>query len=294
LPTHARLFLRWYRHRLSSFLALVGALVFGASDFLGGVASRRGHPAAITFRAQIIGAAVLLPVTLAFPTDHVRAIDLWCGALAGGCGGIALLLFYAALARGAMAVVAPLAALAGAIVPVTWGLVSGERPGWVASAGVVLALVAIPAVSRGEVSERTPRTPTAVLLLSLVAGLGFGGFAVSLSYTETDAGLWPLMAARAVSVPVVLAVVLSLRAPLRRLGPATWTAAGAGVLDVTGNALILVSLQLGQLTIAAVLAGLYPASTVVLARLVLQERISRVQLTGLLTAGAAVALIALA
>jgi drug/metabolite transporter (DMT)-like permease len=277
---------------MSSFLALAAAIVFGASDFLGGAASRQAPSRAVTARAQLVSAALLVPLVLTVSAPHVRAADVWWGAAAGVGGGLALVLLYAALGDGPMSVVAPLAALAGALVPVGYGLASGDRPGAVALAGVALALIAIPVVSAG--ATHLDPTPPRVVGLAFVAGAGFGLFAICLKQTDPDAGLWPLVGARAVSVPMIFAIALFRGGTLRLPGPARGTSTAAGALDIGANALILMAVQRGELTIAAVLGGLYPACTVLLARTVLHERLARRQVAGLVGAGAAIALIAIA
>jgi uncharacterized membrane protein len=276
---------------MSSLLALLSAALFGASDFLGGVAARLGSARVATLIAQAVGAVLLVPLVFAVPAPQVTAADIGWGAAAGGAGGLAILFFYTAFARGAMSVVAPLSALAAALVPVVFGLATGERPATIALVGVALALVAIPVVSAG--GERG-RTTASAVVLAAIAGVGFGVYSIFLKQTSVDAGLWPLLGTRLVSVPLMVVLAWTVDRSLRSSRPSMRAALGAGAFDIVANTCLLLALQRGDLSIAAVLSGLYPASTVLLARVVLGERLSVRQLAGLVVAGAAIALIAVA
>jgi drug/metabolite transporter (DMT)-like permease len=218
----------------------------------------------------------------------------------GGAAGVALL--YHGLAVGQMSVVAPLTAVGSATLPVVFGLLTGERPSAAALVGVVLALVAVgvlcsfgPQEDHGE--EDLPpagrKANMAGLASGVAAGIGFGVFFICLGRTGDGAGMWPLLGARVVSVTVLAGVVLATgRAllPGERTGPAVVL---TGVLDVTANAAFLLATRRGLLSIVSLLASLYPAATVVLARVVLRERLSTAQSAGLVGAAGAVALIAL-
>jgi uncharacterized membrane protein len=274
-------------------LALASAVVYGMADFCGGIASRRAAAATVVALSQAAG-LVVVALLLPWLGGQPDRADLAWGAAAGVAGGAGLLLFYRALADGVMSVVAPVTAVSAAAFPVLGGLVLGERLGPAAVAGIVLALVAVVLVAAedGLSSLRSARLRT--VAPALAAGAGFGLFFVLLERTGGDAGLTPLAAARVVSVLLVgglaLATVRSLRVP-RRVLPVVLL---AGVGDMAANALFLVATQAGgQLAVTGVLASLYPVSTVVLAQVVLRERLAGVQRTGLLVAAAAVVLIAL-
>jgi drug/metabolite transporter (DMT)-like permease len=197
------------------------------------------------------------------------------------------------MAGGVMSVIAPVTSLCAAALPVLAGLAFGERIGVAAAVGIVLALVAVVLVAAegGLRSLRSVRP--AALGPALFAGAMFGLFFVLLHRTGPGAGLWPLAPARLVSVLLVGAVVLLRRErlPLPRAALAPLVLAGVG--DMAGNALFLLASQRGDLAITGVLASLYPASTVLLAQLVLREPLARSQAAGLATAAAAVVLIAL-
>jgi uncharacterized membrane protein len=272
-------------------LALASALVYGTADFLGGLASRRVAAVVVTFVSQGAGLATLL---LVLPFVHGQGItqsDLAWGAAGGMAGAVALVCFYWALAAGTMSVVAPLTAVVSAVVPVVTGLALGERPSVWALVGVVLALPAIALISR-ESAETHRRVTRRVLVAALAAGAGFGFFFVALARTSGDTGVWPLVSARAASISL-LAVVLAVSRRLPTMAPeARPGILTAGVLDTTANALYLAAASRGLLSLVAVIAALYPASTVVLARVVLGERVERWQLGGFALAALAVGLVA--
>ena len=273
-------------------LALASAIVYGAADFCGGLASRRATAFAVVAVSQLAGLVALLALLPWLGGDPTGA-DLAWGAAAGVAGSSGLVLFYRALAAGVMSVVAPVTAVTAAALPVLAGLALGERIGPWGLAGIALALVAVVLVAAedGLGSLRTARP--ANLLPALASGVLFGVFFVLLDRTGEGAELSPLVAARAVSV---LAVVLAARLAARSLSvprTALPVALLAGVGDMTANALFLLAAQQGQLAITGILASLYPVSTVVLAQFVLRERLVPTQTAGLVAAGAAVVLIAL-
>ena len=283
-------------------LALAAAATWGASDFVGGLVGRRVSGTSVAFASQLVGLGGLLLIA---PTagGSPGAGDLAWGAASGlgGAAGVALL--YHGLAVGQMSVVAPLTAVGSATLPVVFGLLVGERPSAAALLGVVLALVAVgvlcafapPEEHGGEEDVRPAgRSGSASGLASgVAAGIGFGVFFICLGRTSDGAGMWPLVAARVVSVSLLAGVLLATgRAlfPGERTGPAVVL---TGVLDVTANAAFLLATRRGLLSIVSLLASLYPAATVVLARVVLRERLTTAQSAGLVGAAGAVALIAL-
>jgi drug/metabolite transporter (DMT)-like permease len=273
-------------------LALASAVLWGASDFAGGLASRRAGAQAVVVGSQGAGLVALL-LLLPWFGGSPSAGDLLLGAAAGACGGAGLAVFYRAMAGGVMSVIAPTTGVCAAAVPVLAGVVQGERIGLAAAAGIALALVAVLLVAAegGLGSLRAVRP--AALVPALVAGLLFGLFFVFLHRTSPDAELTPLIAARVASVLLVGAATVLGRGSMRLTRRVIGTVLLAGLGDVTANALYLVATQHGQLAITGVLASLYPASTVLLAQLVLRERLVRTQAVGLAAAGAAVVLIAL-
>jgi drug/metabolite transporter (DMT)-like permease len=274
-------------------LALASAVVYGAADFLGGLASRKTSVFGVVALSQLVGLAALLAL-LPWLGGPVGADDLAWGAAAGLAGAAGLVLFFRTLARGVMSVIAPVTAVTAAAVPVLVGLLGGDRIGPWAAAGIILALAAVVLVSAegGLSALRTARPAT--LAPALAAGSAFGLFFVLLDRTSGDSGLTPLVTARLASVGLVVVLALAARQSVRVTRPALPLVAVSGVGDMTANALFLLATQAdGQLAITGVLASLYPVSTVVLAQLLLRERLVGAQVAGLGTAVAAVVLITL-
>jgi drug/metabolite transporter (DMT)-like permease len=274
-------------------LALGSAVVYGASDFLGGLASRRAPVFGVVALSQLAGLTALLAL-LPWLGGPVTLADLCWGAAAGVMGSTGLVVFFRALACGVMSVIAPVTAVTAAAVPVLVGLFSGNRIGPWAGAGILLALLAVVLVSaEGGVASLRAARP-ASLTAPLVAGTAFGLFFVLLDRTSAEAGLTPLVAARLASVVLVVVVALAGKQPLRVSRAALPLVLISGVGDMTANALFLLATQQdGQLAITGVLASLYPVSTVVLAQAVLRERLVRAQVAGLGAAATAVVLITL-
>ena len=274
-------------------LALGSAVVYGASDFLGGLASRRASVFGVVALSQLAGLVALFAL-LPWLGGPVTAADLGWAAGAGLLGATGLVVFFRALSSGVMSVIAPVTAVTAAAVPVLAGLLIGNRIGPWAGAGILLALLAVVLVSAegGLASLRAARP--ASLTAPLVAGTAFGFFFVLLDRTSAGAGLTPLVAARLASVVLVVVVALAGRQSLRVGRAALPLVLVSGVGDMTANALFLLATQQeGQLAITGVLASLYPVSTVVLAQAVLRERLVRAQVAGLGAAVTAVVLITL-
>jgi len=272
---------------------LLAAVFYGAADFCGGVAARRSAVFAVTIISQLAGLLALF-VILAFTHWRLTRGDLLFGALAGVCAGSGLALFYHALAIGRMGIVSPITAVLAAAVPVAASLVRGERLHVTQGAGMLLALVAVVliAASFEEGEGGTREIATEGVREALVAGLIIGGFILFLSRASPASGVAILLPARAASVLVLLAIAAGLRGSVRTSVPVLPLIVLCGVLDMAANAFFVLSARAGYVSIASVLTGLYPASTVVLAWLVLRERLQRVQRWGVLLALVGVALIA--
>jgi drug/metabolite transporter (DMT)-like permease len=276
-------------------LGLLSAVAYGAADFFGGLASRRSAVASVVVTSQAISIGVLAVLLAVAPGDPPLLRDVGLGGIAGVVGCAGLVLLYRGLAVGRMSVVAPVTAVGAAVLPVTWGLGTGERPSAAALVGVALALVAVVFVSRSPEGERVVERAAGgrvELLLALGAGCAFGVVFILLGSTSDDAGFWPLVGARPVSVVVLTVGALVARQPVRPRREDRAMVAATGVLDIGANALYLVAIRSGLLSLVAVLGSLYPAMTVVLARFVLAERLTRGQVVGLGLAAAGVALIA--
>jgi drug/metabolite transporter (DMT)-like permease len=278
-------------------LALAAAVCYGAADFFGGLTARRANTVATVFWSQFVG-LVLLGLVLPFlPAATVSSRDWIWGFAAGFSGAIGVALLYRGLAIGAMAVVAPTTAVVAAMIPVLFAFALGERLRPLTWLGVALALFAIALVSRpantdGPTSERsTTRGFPPGFILALVAGVSVGIFFLSLARTSAAAGMWPLVAARIASILLFGIIALVAGQTLRMSTRAGTTAATGGALDMVANALYMSATRLGPLSIVVTLASLYPASTVLLARWILHERLSFVQITGIACALAAVVII---
>jgi drug/metabolite transporter (DMT)-like permease len=275
-------------------VALASAALYGAADFLGGLASRRTNTIAIVVISQLAGLIALGLMLPALPAaSPVRGDWVW-GAGAGLAGGIGVALLYRALAVGSMAIVAPITAVCAVSLPVAAAIALGERPGAGAAGGIFLAILAIVLVSQQTPAKggrsASPARSTGVGI-ALASGVAIGVFFLTLAQTSADAGMWPLVAARTVSFVLFAAIALATRRPLRMpTNVAAITIAG-GVLDMLANVLYLVATRYGPLSIVVTLSSLYPASTVLLARTVLGERLNTRQTAGIVCALAAVVLI---
>ncbi|TQM38897.1 EamA family transporter [Pseudonocardia cypriaca] len=293
--------------------ALPSAVTYGIADFAGGLAARRASVLVVTVVAQAAGLVSLL-LAIGFFAGRPSPAAFGFGVLAGLVGVSGLLLYLKALAVGPMGVVAPLSAVVSAGLPLAVGLLGGERLGPVAVLAVGVALVAILLATTGTRNDRAASTG---VLLGLAAGVGFGTFFVAVDAAPADSGLWPLLAGRLASVVLLTGLVLRHHLPLptraRTVSPAavpgesgvpTRRVAGpgargpvvlmvvSGVFDTLANVLFLVATRMGDLGISAVVVSLYPVVVVLLARVVLGERLTRTQLLSACLALTASALLA--
>ncbi len=274
-------------------LALVASLMYGVSDFVGGLASRRERAVLVLVVSYPVGVALMAALLPLLPGRLDLPALAWA-ATAGLAGAGGVLLLYRGLAAGPMGVVAPLAALASAVVPVGFGLGFGERPPALAYPGVLLALCSVVLVSRGPDEHPAHGRVTArTVAAGLAAGACFGFYFVLLARAPASSGAWPLLISRAAASATMLAgagVAGLLRRPASGVVP---LALVAGALDAAANAAYLLAVRHGLLALVAVLVALYPAATITLATAVLRERTGRTQRLGLAIAAASVTLIAL-
>ena len=267
-------------------LGLAAALTYGAADFLGALATKTTKVFTVVFMSQVLGSGLLL-VTLPFFLDTPMSVAaLGWGAAAGVAGAVGVALFYQGLAVGRMGAVAPITGVEAAAVPVIFGLASGERPSVLALAGVVVALGAVGLISSSpkdgdDSGGDTDGRFQPGVGLALGAGIAFGAFFILLDGAGDDSGLWPLVGARLSSLATIAIALLASNGYERPSRGAWPSIAGAGVLDVAANLFFLLAARQGLLSIVAVLTSMYPATTVVLARLFLDERFHRTQLIGL-------------
>jgi drug/metabolite transporter (DMT)-like permease len=271
-------------------LALASAASYGAADFLGGIAAKRAPTVVIALVAQLAGLVLLVLVLPLLPSGSPLRSDYLWGAASGVAGGTGVALLYRALAVGTMSIVAPATAVCAAAVPVVVAFALGERPGALAVVGIVLAAMAIVLLSRGASLDEMPKAQSG-LALALMSGVAVGVFFLCLARTSENAGIWPLIAGRSVSVPLFVAMAAISGNSVRLERRVAGTAIGCGTLDMLANALYLVATREGPLSLVATLASLYPASTVLLARVTRGERLSRSQALGVVCALAAVVLI---
>lgn len=278
-------------------LALFSALAYGLSDFVGGLVSRRVSPWSVAVVGQL--SSTVCTAAVAFTVDgSPTSGDLLWALLAGVGSGFGTGFLYAGFASGRMGVVAPVSAVGAAVVPVLVGAAVGERLSLVVWTGIALALPGTWLVSSsaeelpGSGATRARASLAEGVLDGVLAGLGFGVLFAALGQVPDTAGLWPLALAQAVSLPAVVALAVMLGAAWVPRQRRTWLALLAGPLGATATAAFLLAAQSGYLTVAGVLTSLYPASTVLLAALVLHEKVHRAQGVGLGLCAAAIALVA--
>lgn len=276
---------------MAVLLALCAALAYGLSDFVGGVVSRRVNAWTIAFTSQVGGAVVVLALAVVVGGDP-RAADVGWAVLAGAGNGVGTAFLYRGLAAGRMGVVAPVSGVGAALVPLAVGLGTGERPALLAWLGIVSALPAIWLVAREPVRTDAPRATAAGLVDGLLAGLGFGVLFAALAQVPEESGFLPLALNSVVGAVVVALVASTLAQPWLPRQRTAYVGLACGALGGSATGLFLVATQTGFLTVTAVITSLYPAFTVLLAALVLRERIHRGQAVGLLLCAVAVGFIA--
>jgi len=295
---------------LAVLLALASAAGYGTSDYTGGLAARRASLIRITILAQGVNAALMV---LVLPFAGLRAPSLgslaW-GAGAGLAGALGALALYVGFRHAAFSVAGPISAIGSAGFSVLAGLLLGERPGTLALIGIGLALPAIIAVSASPGSARPGHgpdqaghggsgqagsgSPAAGVMWGLAAGAGFAILFIGLNRAGSHNGLWPVAASQFTALAAVL--VLGLATGNARLPPrrACGLAALTGVTGAAGTVLYFYATHAGLLAVAAVLTSMYPAVTILLARVFVGERLTAIRLSGLCLAAASVGLIAAA
>jgi len=286
---------------LTVIIGTTSALIFGAADFLGGLAARRMSAVLTTAIAAVTG-LVVFSLALPFLGGNWSSDAVVLGAASGVAGAIAIGLLYACLAIGPMSILSPLTAVVSAIVPLTYGLVGGERLGPIGYVALAIALVAIVLV--GFVPEKNAVRPSLRgVVMAIGSGIAIGVFLILIDATPDDSGIVPLVVNRATNSTIMFTLVgvLAFIAWRRGSGPAhgVWRsglvlAVGCGVLDAVANAGLLLGVRLGELSVISVLTALYPAGTIILAAIVLKERIAWLQYVGLVLAIGAAAMLALA
>jgi drug/metabolite transporter (DMT)-like permease len=283
------------------FLGLAAAVLYGGGDFLGGMATRRLQVLPVLLLADAAGLIVALVVAALSPGTIGLAGLAW-GISAGLIGGFGLIIFYVGLATGPMSVVAPVSGLVSTVLPVAVALAEGERPGAGVYAGAALCLVAIVMASSAGHADDTPalarpdRTgPGRAIGYGAASGAAFGLFFLLIRNAGESGEFWPVAAGRIGELAVVLIAAAVLRRGLRPRGADSRllvAAAGAGAIDVVANICYVAATRTGAFGLAVVLASLYPGFTVLLARVVLGERLRWVQRAGLALAAIGILLVA--
>jgi len=285
-------------------LGLAAAMLYGTGDFLGGLATRRAPVLMVLMLAETASVIVALPIALMSPGPARLAGLVW-GISAGLVGGLGLIVFYTGLAAGPMSVVAPVSGLVSTVLPVAVALADGERPGAAVYAGALLCLVAIVLASSATDSKPAGGTGTATLAglpvpgqaigYGIVSGTLFGLFFLLIRYAGQSGELWPVAAGRIGELAVVVVVAAVLRRSLLPRGTGgrlLLAAAGAGAIDMAANICYVAATRTGMFGLAVVLASLYPGVTVLLARVILGERLRWVQRAGLGLAAIGIVLVA--
>ena len=271
-----------------TLLGLISAASWGGGDFCGGLATKRSPALGVLALGFASGLAIVVAVALALGEPLPAPASLRWAVAAGVSGAVGLGALYRGLATGRMAVVAPVSAVLAAAVPAAWGALTEGVPPGSKLLGFALALAGIWLVARTGGRDGDRRG----IPLALLAGLGFGGFMVLMHAGAQGGTFWPIAAARGTSLALVLATALVRRGRWAPTGRGLPLALLSGALDAGGNAFFVLSGQAGRLDMAAVLASMYPASTIVLATLLLGERVTWPQGAGIAALLAAIALIA--
>lgn len=266
---------------------LAASLSWGSGDFSGGLASRRAKTVSVVVADYTVGFALMVILALVTREPFPQPLDILWGALAGIVGVLGLLVFYTALASGKMGIVAPVSAVLTAALPALFSAFTVGLPAPLQLVGFALALVAIGLIAR----EHGGKGSTQGIGLALLAGVGFGVFFILISRVSPGSTFWPIAVARLTSVGLLAIITVLRRQPIQPFKGVALLVTVAGILDAVGNSFFVLAAHSGRLDVAAVLSSLYPAATVMLAALVLHERVQRVQAVGILFALVAIPLI---
>jgi drug/metabolite transporter (DMT)-like permease len=275
---------------LSVLYGLSSALTWGAADFTGGMASKRANVYGVVIGAEGFGMVLFVILAVAF-RELIPPWQTWLwGAASGLSGGFGLLLLYRALSSGRMSIAAPVSAVVAAIIPVVVGAFLDGLPGAWTFGGILLALGAVWLIAHGEGGRENAAIRLNEITLPLIAGVVFGMYFVFMHQASQQAIFWPIVASRLASTAGIFGYVLVTRQPWSPERETWPLIALSGILDASGNAFYVLGGQMGRLDVSAVLGSLYPGSTVLLAGLILHERLNRLQLAGILAALTAIVL----
>lgn len=276
---------------LSIFYGIASAATWGAADFIGGLASKRTSPYRVLFLGQLAG-LVLFTLLAVFTFEAIPSLTgvLW-GALSSLLGVAGLIFLYRALAGGQMTIAAPVSALFAALIPVLFAFLTQGIPSLITLIGFALAFISVWLVSQSD--GMNLRFSITDLQLPLLSGLFFGLYFITLHQATLATFFWPIACARLAGVLVLGLIALLTRHPAMPPRNLWGMVILNGLLDVSGNGFYALAAKTGRLDLAAVLGALYPASTVLMAWILLKERISAIQTIGILSALAAILLLTL-
>jgi len=279
---------------LSIINGLLSALSWGVGDFAGGLATRKLGPYRAVFFGDFLGLLLLFFVNIFYREALPPTSSLILAGLAGMTGSVGLMILYYSMAHGKMSIAAPVSALFAAAIPVIVGALIQGLPTFVQVIGFGLALLAVWLISQGDTLNRLPLDRLSDLRLPFLAGLGFGSFFILMHYATEgiSSTVWPMIASRFAATIMLFILVLVRRESFSVQRDAWGVVLINAVLDVGGNLFYLLALQTGRLDISAILSSLYPGVTVLLAWIILKERISRPQWAGIVVALLAIALFA--
>ncbi|CAN5593745.1 DMT family transporter [soil metagenome] len=265
----------------------MAAASWGAGDFGGGLASRRLPVFGVVLVSQFVGLVIALGLTVARTESFPTGPDLLLSVLAGLLGGTGITALYRGLSVGRMGIVAPVTGILAAVIPVSAGILLQGLPPDIVLGGIGVAIVAVLLVSR-VADEGGGR---AGLAEALVAGVTIGLFGVVLAQISEGVVFAALTVIRATQAILVIAAVLLTRSAWRVARPALPAVIVVGILDMAGNAFYFLAIQSGPLAVASTLSSLYPVGTVILAAILLRERVTRDHAVGIVLAGVAIAMI---
>lgn len=272
----------------SIVFGLISAASWGAGDFSGGLATKRANVYGVVVISQVVGVICLIVLALLLRETIPPFTDWVWGGAAGIAGALGILCLYRALATTRMGIAAPVSAVVTATVPVIFAIFTQGLPATHKLIGFVIALIAVWLTSQSDGG----RIRVSDLTMPLLAGIGFGSFLILIDQGNDVSVLWSLVAARFASIVMMIGVIATTRQAWRPATPQLKIIGLAGILDTGGNLFYSLAAQTGYLAQAAVLSSLYPAATVMLALMILREKLHRVQMVGVVLAVVAIALIA--
>jgi drug/metabolite transporter (DMT)-like permease len=277
---------------MALLLAGLSALLYGIADFSGGFASRKNQVFSVLILSQCIGITITL-ITIATQGHGLpHLVDAVWGILAGVTGVLGLYMLYKGIAKSIVAIVSPASAVVGAFISVVFALVKGERPSDIAIIGSIICFPAIILLTREGTLEIAEKALIKVALIyGVISGLGFGIFFISLSRCNSSSGVWPLLIAKLVAITITSTIMVVTKQPFRIERNAFALALIAGIADMGANILFMMASQLGMLSLVVIITSLFPAPTVILARIFLKQKIPMVRIIGIILALIGVGLI---